>query len=94
MTNAELEKFIVSVNDQSFDADKVKQIQTFLTPRCLMASQIARIVSQITFEESKLNIAKSLFDNCSDKQNYYLVIDGFRFSDSKNKMNDYIKSKQ
>ncbi len=94
LSDTELTQFVKSVENQSFDKDKVLHIKTHLVKRCLKSSQIITIVKLISFDESRLDIAKSLYENCIDKQNYFTINDALSFSTSRNQLNDFIKSKQ
>lgn len=93
MTDIEFDNFLKSVESQSFDKDKVNHISTNMRSRCLTASQIKKLVKTSSFDASRLEIAKTLFETCVDKQNYYTVVDEMSFSSSKNDLNDFIKSR-
>jgi hypothetical protein len=85
--------FINSVNSLSFDNDKLSQIKVSMANRCLTPTQVKALMGVSSFEASKLEIAKMLYDNCLDKKNYYLVNDAFLFSGSVRDLNKYISTR-
>ena len=55
--------------------------------------QIYELVKLLNFESNKLNLAKQLFSNCADKQNFYQVYSAFNFESTKRELNDFVGMK-
>lgn len=93
MNEADFNTFVQSVETLSFDKDQVSHIKTHLSARCLTPSQIKRLMGLIKFDESKLEIAKAMYTNCTDKPNYYQVSETFTFDSSKSALNEFIRTR-
>jgi len=52
--------------------------------------QVARLIQQMTFESSKLELAKYAYSKTVDKSNYFIVNDQFSFESSITALSDYI----
>ena len=55
--------------------------------------QIYDVVKTLNFESNKLQLAKQLFSNCVDKQNFYQVYSAFNFESSKRELSDFVGKK-
>ncbi|WP_026976195.1 DUF4476 domain-containing protein [Flavobacterium tegetincola] len=55
--------------------------------------QIYDLVKTLNFENNKLQLAKQLFSNCVDKQNFYQVYSAFNFESSKRELIDFVGKK-
>jgi hypothetical protein len=85
--------FLDAIKKQSFEKDKEGYIKTYMKNAYLTTAQIKTIVGMLTYDSSKLDIAKFLFTNCVDKQNYFKIAEVMQFSSSKNDLNDYVKGR-
>ena len=93
MNDEEFRMFHDATQKLSFDNDKVLQIKTTLKNRCLRATQIKQLMDLTPFDNSKIEIAKMMYDNCVDKNVYYLVNESFRMSSSVKSLNQYIQTR-
>lgn len=84
--------FLNSVRKQSFEKDKDNYVRTYMKTAYMNTAQIKQVLNLLSFDATKLDLAKFLFDRCIDKQNYFQVADELQFSSSKNELNDYVKS--
>ena len=55
--------------------------------------QIYDVVKTLNFESNKLQLAKQLFSNCVDKQNFYQAYSAFNFESSKRELSDFVGKK-
>ncbi|MCE2962202.1 MAG: DUF4476 domain-containing protein [Chitinophagales bacterium] len=86
--------FLNSIRKQSFEKDKDNYIRTYMNSALMNTAQIKQVLKLMSFDATKLDLAKFLFDHCIDKQNYFQVADELQFSSSKNELNDYVKSRK
>jgi len=93
VTEVEFGNFLSALKFQSFEKDKENYIKTYMKNAYLSTNQIKTVINLLSYDSSKLEIAKLLFDNCVDKQNYFKVAETLQFSSSKTDLNDYVKSK-
>lgn len=85
-------KSIENENSSSVKLTLAKQIIS--AKKCFTCQQIKSIVTLMSFESGKLELAKYAYDFCIDKQNYYTVADAFSFSSSKEDLMNFIGSKK
>jgi hypothetical protein len=52
------------------------------------------VLNEITFEENKLKAAKMSYIKTTDKNEYFLLNDSFKFTTTINELNDYILTKK
>lgn len=93
VTEIDFGNFISAIKKQSFEGDKENYIKTYMKNAYLTTNQIKTIINLMTYDSSKLDIAKFLYTNCVDKQNYFNVAETMQFSSSKNDLNDFVKGK-
>ena len=57
---------------------------------CFVSSQVIQIMDSYTYDDSKLEIAKELYERTTDKSNYETVVDALTYLSNKNKLKTYI----
>lgn len=82
-----------AVKSESFEENKIQVAQQFTKNNCLTVNQITEVLGAFTFEETKLEYAKYAYDFCYDKANYYQLNSAFTFSNSKDELNEFLKTK-
>jgi len=93
MTEIDFNNFLNTIRKQSFEKDKDQQIRTYMKNVFLTTSQITQVIKLLTYDSSRLDIAKFLFNRCVNKQNYSEIANELQFSSSKTELNDYVKSR-
>jgi hypothetical protein len=73
-----------------FDSDKKRLIANFLKTNLVSTEQLYQLISQLDFENSKLEIAKIAYPKTVDRQNYYTLFSLFDFENSKRELSDYM----
>ncbi len=92
MNQVSFNQLLQTVSNETFDSDRLDVIKIALMYNDLNTSQVAILMSQFTFDSDKLTFAKLAYPKTVDKENYYLVSNGFTFSRSKNKLLNYIEN--
>lgn len=82
------------VNERITDGDKLKLMQSALKERSYTTAQMATMLGWLSFDDSKVTLAKWGYDYVSDKQNYWKLESEFTFSGSKEEFNSYINLKK
>lgn len=80
------------IEKEPFKDDKLAVGYSLSKDRCFLARQVARLMDAFDFESSKLEFAKHLYHKTSDKGNFEVVIDTFKFSSDKEELRRYINS--
>lgn len=76
----------------SFDRDKVIIASQFIRSNHVSSAQVLEIMRMLSFESSKLEFAKEAYAFCYDKQNYWMVNDGFSFNSSIRNLDLFIRN--
>ncbi|MBX9851037.1 MAG: DUF4476 domain-containing protein [Cytophagaceae bacterium] len=92
MSDTDFKSVKESIASKSFEESKLTIAQEVIKNKCLNTDQIKEIMGLFTFEETKLEFAKSAYDYAYDKQNYYKLNDAFTFENSITDLKDYIES--
>ena len=87
-------EFILQFKNLKFDDVKLKTYKLYLTNNCINIKQIKLVLNEITFEENKLKAAKMSYIKTTDKNEYFLLNDSFKFTTTINELNDYILNKK
>jgi hypothetical protein len=80
-----------SVRSKSFESAKLEICKQALYSNKVTSSQVAQLLDLMTFESSKLELAKFAYGRTVDKGNYYLVNNSFTFGSSISELGDYIR---
>ncbi len=89
--NSEFNALITSLKQNtSFDKDRSAIILSVARNSNFTSEQVYGLLMTLSFENAKLQIAKDLYMNCVDKQNYFRVYDAFDFDNSKRELAEYI----
>lgn len=76
--------------NEKFDDGKVALINQQMRSSLFTSMQIRDLVKYISFDKSKLALAKSMYKRCVDKNKYFLVYDAFDFENSKRELMEFI----
>lgn len=95
MDSCTFHELVNSVEESSFDADKVDTIKTSIhAAGHISPSQVAQLLKLISFEDGRLEVAKMAFHHVChcDRGSYASIVGGaFSYSDAKSKLNEYIR---
>jgi hypothetical protein len=93
MRNQDITDLGARVQDRMSDNDKLQLIKSALENRSYYTDQLRTALGWLSFESSKLDLAKWAYDNAADKENYWKLEDVFSFSSSKNELTEYIQGR-
>lgn len=82
------------VDERITDGDKIKLMQNVLKNRNYTTDQMATMLRWLSFDDTKVALAKWGYDYVSNKENYWKLESEFTFSSSKEEFNNYISSKK
>lgn len=84
------ESALRSIEMQSFDSDQIRVAKQVISQNGASAQQIAEIMKLVSFESSRLEIAKYGYKFVADPENYFLLNDLFWFSSSVRELDHFI----
>jgi hypothetical protein len=92
MPEMELNNLKSIIGSKSFDSTRLTISKQAVSSSYLSTTQVKQLLSLLTFESSRLELAKAAFDRTVDRQNYYLTYTSFSFDSSVNELIRYIQS--
>lgn len=87
------EEMMKAAENESFSEDRINVVQQASKGKSFTLEQVSQISSVFTFEEDKLDFVKWAYDSTYDIDNFYKLYAVFTFSDSKNELNEFLKTK-
>ena len=81
-----------SIERESFDKNKMDLLRSILPNNRVSAQQVRELASLISFENTRLELAKFAYRYTTDRGNYFVVNDVFNFGSSKTELTRYIST--
>jgi len=91
MDNATFNNAVTTINNQSFEDNKLQVAKQVFTTNCMTSSQVAELLKSFDFEQSRLDFAKFAYGHTFDIGNYFMVNNAFDFPSSVDELNAYIR---
>ena len=79
-----------NIKSEPFPDDRLTKAQILSKDRCFQAHQVVVIMSAMTFEDNKLEIAKFLYNKTENKNDYELCVDALTYGSDKDELRNYI----
>lgn len=92
MNMADFNALKSSIGSKSFEDSKLTIAKQGINNNCLTTMQVKEILSQFTFEDTKLQFAKYAYDRVYDVNNYFKINDAFTFESSIEELNEYMNA--
>lgn len=92
MSPADFESAKKSIKSKGFDDTRLTLAKQIIGSNCLLCSQIKELMELMSFEDTKLDLAKFAWTHNLDRGNYYQLNDAFHFSSSIDELNKYTES--
>ena len=89
--NGNFNFFLDQIANTTFESDKEIVAKQLIDSRPITSRQVLMIMNEMTYESTKLEIAKHAYNNTLDKQNYSIVNQGFTYSSSIRKLDRFIR---
>jgi hypothetical protein len=90
MDNQRFQQLKNTVQDESFDDNKLSLVRSVLPNNYVSSSQVRELMQLMSFERNKLELAKFAYRYTTDRGSYFIVNDVFSFSSSKTELSNYI----
>jgi len=92
VTEAAFKGLIKDFEEQRFTEDKMKMFNNISKDRCFNVEQVRAISKQFPFDDEKMIVIKNSYAKCTDRPNYYKLVDEVTFSSNKDNLRNYISS--
>jgi hypothetical protein len=81
-----------TIKSKNFDESRLTIAKQIIGSNCLLCSQIKELMLLLSFESSRLELAKFAWHHTLDKGNYFMLNDAFTFESSITELNNYTKT--
>ena len=92
VSDGDFNNLIGQIRAKSFDDDQVALIKLLAKDRCFNVAQLKIMADEFSFDEEKMDVFKTCYAKCPDKQNYYQLVDKLTFSANKEELRRYINA--
>ncbi len=79
-----------SMQNASFDSDKLIIAKKGISIHGISSEQVLELMETFSFEANKIKLAKYAYHHTFDRENYFVVNNGFTFSSSITELNNFI----
>ena len=91
MDDTTFDKFFEMLErNEKFDDGKMAMINQQMRSSLFTSYQIKSLVKSLSFDRNKLDLAKSMYRKCADKNKFFLVYDAFDYESSKRELMEFI----
>ncbi|HMT28446.1 MAG TPA: DUF4476 domain-containing protein [Bacteroidia bacterium] len=90
MSDFDFDQLRNTIDRLSFESSKMQVVRQAISSNYFTARQVTELARLMTFESSKLDLAKNAYHKTIDKQNYFMLNDTFTFESSILDLNEYI----
>lgn len=81
------------IRNKSFDNTKAQIAKEYMYNNHICTREVAELMSLLTFESNKLDLAKYAYQYVDDPQNYFRLYNEFTFDSSVNELSDFIHAR-
>ncbi|WP_081147737.1 DUF4476 domain-containing protein [Niastella vici] len=92
ITDNTFASFIETIRKENFDDSRMAIARSGIDQYFFTSAQAKQLISLLSFENSKLELAKYLYGRTTDPKNYFIVYSVFTFSKTKLELAEYIKN--
>jgi Domain of unknown function (DUF4476) len=92
MGTNDFNQFKQTITNAGFENTKLAIAKQTIGNNYFTAAQVKEIVGLFSFENSKLDIAKTAYRRSIDKNNYFIVSDAFAFNSSKEELAKFLET--
>lgn len=89
-TDAEVEVMADKIESEAFKDERMDRAKYVTKDYCFITDQVIEIMRAFSFEDARLEIAKHLYHQTTDRQNYDLVVDELTFKSDRDELREYI----
>ncbi len=92
MSPENFEALKTTLRNEGFDNSRLNIAKQAAAANFFSAAQVKELMQLFSYDESRLDIAKTFYPRTIDKGNYFMVSDAFSFSSSKDALMEFIRN--
>jgi hypothetical protein len=93
MSAIEFNQAVQSIQNSAFENTRAEVAKQILRSRCATVDQISGIIRLMTYDNTKLELAKYAHDYVYDKDNYFRVAEALEYDANKRRLMEYIRNR-
>jgi hypothetical protein len=90
MNGQQFQNLKYQIRNATFDSDQLRIARQAIRANGATSKQVRELMQMVSFESTRLELAKSAYRFTADQRNYYIVNDAFSFSSSVRELNSFI----
>ena len=92
MSEGDFQASTIAISNAPFDGIRLTQAKKLVEEHCLYARQISEVMHILSYDSSRLTLAKDAYRHCFDPENYNEVRDALNSNKSREDLDRYIQS--
>jgi hypothetical protein len=92
MPEGDFQASVAMISNAPFEGQKTSQSKKLVEGHCLNCRQIVEVMYLVSYESSRLSIAKAAYIHCADPVNYESVKDALNTEKAKKELDQYIST--
>lgn len=89
-TDADVDVMVNKIESESFKDERMDRAKFVTMGYCFVSEQVIELMDAFWFEDEKLEIAKHLYKQTTDRNNYDLVVDALTYKSDRDELRAYI----
>jgi hypothetical protein len=89
-TDSDVTNMKSKIEAQAFKDERMDRAKYVTKDYCFVSKQVVSIMESFSFEDAKLEMAKDLYDQTTDKNNYDIVVDAFVHKSDRDELKKFI----
>lgn len=89
-TDADVQTMKSKIEAQSFKDERMQTAKFVTKGYCFTAQQVIDIMDAMTFEDAKLEMAKDLYDQCTNRNDYDIVVNSLTHKSDRDELRAFI----
>ena len=90
MNQGQFSQVLSQIKNQSFESTRLTLTKQIIGSNWFTSEQVRQIMTQMSFEDTRVEIARFAYNRVLDPQNYFVVNSAFSFSSSVDELNQYL----
>ena len=89
-TDSDVASMKQKIDSQAFKDERMDRAKFVTTGYCFVSAQVIDIMESMLFADAKLEMAKELYHQTTDKENYDTVVDELAYKSDREELMDYM----
>ncbi|GAB4094334.1 DUF4476 domain-containing protein [Flaviaesturariibacter terrae] len=92
MSASNFTALLQQLHNENFDNTRLSLVKNALASNRVTAAQVKQLMQQFSFDNDRLEVAKTAYPRTTDRNNFFQVMDAFEFSSSKESLTAWMRT--